>query len=50
MFTRVQFDDKSEGVYTSKQVTQINGTKCIVKHRGCKYEGRVIATNGEFVT
>lgn len=47
MFTLVRFTNDSEGIYLSKHVTIQKENICVVKHGGCKYEARIIETNGK---
>lgn len=48
MFGLVRFSDNSEGIYSMKNIYKKNGNRCIVKHKGCKFEAEILAVEGEF--
>lgn len=49
MFGLVRFSDNSEGIYPMKNIYKKNGHRCIVKHKGCKFEAEILAVEGEFI-
>lgn len=50
MFYLIEFSGNSRGIYSSKCIQRKEGTLCIVKHKGGKYEGNIISVNGKLIT
>ncbi|KAJ8952372.1 hypothetical protein NQ317_003332 [Molorchus minor] len=46
-FALVRFTDSSLGIYNIKNVTQIDESNCLVKHKGGKYEAQMIDSNDD---
>lgn len=48
MFALIKYADNYMEICTKRQITKIYGDECTIKHKGCSYEGTIVATSGKY--
>lgn len=48
MFALVKYSDNYSKICSTKQITKEKNGECIVKFKGCNYQGFIMATSGKF--
>lgn len=49
MFAIVKYSDNYMEICTNREIKRRNGDECIVKYKGCNYQGQIVATSGMYM-